>query len=118
MTEPKTNIEIFLNKDNPDDTHPAISELKKHYLGNNPTHLKCEVEVPTCFLGKKSENLKINRIKVLRKLKIHSIIKNTPIVIFKPSNEEKDISESYKNYVVKTIRVTDDYPSVINTVTN
>ena len=117
-------VEILLIEDNPHEAELAIRNLKKDHLANNLLHLGDGEEALDFIFsrGKYSHNVgimkpklilldlklpKISGHQVLKVIRAHEELKNTPVVVLTSSQEEADILESYKlgvnSYIVKPI---------------
>ena len=113
----RTDAEILLIEDNPNDAELTIRALKKNNLANNLKHLEDGQEALDYIFNDQNVmpklillDLKMPRvdgIEVLRKLKSDEQKKVIPIVVLTSSKEERDIVESYKlgvnAYIVKPV---------------
>ena len=113
----RTEAEILLIEDNPNDAELTIRALKKNNLANNLKHLEDGQEALDYIFNDQNVmpklillDLKMPRvdgIEVLRRLKSDEQKKVIPIVVLTSSKEERDIVESYKlgvnAYIVKPV---------------
>ncbi|HTB30813.1 MAG TPA: response regulator [Bacteroidia bacterium] len=120
----KSDLEILLVEDNPDDAALAIRALKKQNLANKLVHLKNGVEALEFIFGKNEESVlspenqprvilldlkmpKIDGMEVLAKLKSDPRTKSIPVVILTSSAEDPDIKKCYElganSYIVKPV---------------
>jgi|SRR5688572_27651758 len=113
----RTEAEILLIEDNPNDAELTIRALKKNNLANNLKHLEDGQEALDYIFNDQNVmpklillDLKMPRvdgIEVLRRLKSDDQKKVIPIVVLTSSKEERDIVESYKlgvnAYIVKPV---------------
>jgi two-component system response regulator len=120
----KSDIEILLVEDNPDDAALAIRALKKQNLANKLIHLKNGVEAIEFIFGKNEESVlspenqprvilldlkmpKIDGMEVLAKVKSDPRTKSIPVVILTSSAEDPDIKKCYElganSYIVKPV---------------
>src|SRR5688572_19503722 len=118
------DVEILLIDDNLDEAELAIRNLKKDHLANNLLHIDDGAEALDFIFsrGKYSGNInvvkpklilldlklpKISGLQILKEIREHEELKNTPVVVLTSSQEEADIMESYKlgvnSYIVKPI---------------
>jgi len=118
------DVEILLIEDNLDEAELAIRNLKKDHLANNLLHIDDGAEALDFIFsrGKYSGNInvvkpklilldlklpKISGLQILKEIREHEELKNTPVVVLTSSQEEADIMESYKlgvnSYIVKPI---------------
>jgi two-component system, response regulator len=113
----RSEAEILLIEDNPNDAELTIRALKKNNLANNLLHLEDGQEALDYIFNDQNVmpklillDLKMPRvdgIEVLRKLKADEQKKVIPTVVLTSSKEERDIVESYKlgvnAYIVKPV---------------
>jgi two-component system response regulator len=113
----RTDAEILLIEDNPNDAELTIRALKKNNLANNLKHLEDGQEALDYIFNDQNVmpklillDLKMPRvdgIEVLRRLKADDQRKVIPTVVLTSSKEERDIVESYKlgvnAYIVKPV---------------
>jgi len=117
-------VEIILIEDNPNDAEMTIRALRKNNISNHLVHLKDGEEALEFifgtgkFNGRNTNNLpkvilldlkmpKVDGIEVLKRLKEAEKTKLIPVVVLTSSNEDPDISTSYKlganSYIVKPV---------------
>ncbi len=126
----KTEVEIVIVEDNPNDAELMVRTLKKNQLANNLIVLEdgeqaldflfCRGEysniysdifgVPkVIFLDLKLP--KIDGLEVLKQLKLNKTTQEIPVVIVTSSKENPDIDTAYKlganSYVVKPVNYTE-----------
>jgi|ERR1051326_6091991 two-component system response regulator len=119
----RTEIEILLVEDNPDDAALTIRALKKQNLTNKLVHLKDGAEAIEFIFGNGlADNIpkngprvilldlkmpKMGGIEVLEKIKADNRTKEIPVVILTSSAEDPDIKKCYKlganSYIVKPV---------------
>lgn len=117
-------VEILLVEDNPDEAELAIRELTKHKLANDLLHVHDGQEALEFIFGTGKyigrdindppkvilldlKMPKIDGIEVLRQVRADERTCMIPVVVLTSSNQEKDITESYRlgvnSYIVKPI---------------
>jgi CheY-like chemotaxis protein len=123
MTE-KSQVDILLVEDNPNDAELAIRALKKHKLANNLIHVP-DGAAALDYLFARGEHAgrsiedrpklilldlklpKVDGLEVLKAIKSDERTKLTPVVVLTTSKEERDLVESYRlganSYIVKPV---------------
>jgi len=117
-------IEILLVEDNPRDAEMTLRSLTRHKLANKVHWVKDGAEALDFMfrdgayaardpnLGLKLVLLdikmpKVDGIEVLRQVKADERMRAIPVVVMTSSNEERDVTESYRlgvnSYIVKPI---------------
>ena len=120
----KTEVEILLIEDNPDDAELTIRSLKKNKISNSILHLKNGVEALEYIFGTgvfqgRNINLRpklilldlkmplIDGLEVLEKIKASAVTKSIPVVVLTSSKEDPDIDRCYalgaNSYIVKPV---------------
>ena len=135
-TKMKTEIEIIIVEDNPNDAELMVRTLKKNQLVNNLIVLEDGEKALDFIFGKDGaaeNNLnlvvvpkvifldlklpKIHGLEVLKQLKSNKLTKEIPVIIVTSSKEDPDIETAYKlganSYVVKPVKF-DDFVETIN----
>jgi len=117
-------VEILLVEDNSDEAELAIRELTKHKLANDLLHVHDGQEALEFIFGTgryEGRSIddppkvilldlkmpKIDGIEVLKRVRADERTCTIPVVVLTSSNQEKDITESYRlgvnSYIVKPI---------------
>jgi len=118
-------IDILLVEDNPNDAELTLRALKKNELGGRIAIARDGAEAldyvfksnqrpRVIFLDLKLP--KIDGIEVLRRIRSDDRTKSIPVVVLTSSQEERDITETYKlgvnSYVVKPVEFDKFYKTV------
>ena len=123
MTE-KSQVDILLVEDNPNDAELAIRALRKHKLANNLIHVP-DGAAALDYLFARGEHAgrsvedrpklilldlklpKVDWLEVLKAVKSDERTRLTPVVVLTTSKEERDLVESYRlganSYIVKPV---------------
>ena len=123
MTE-KSQVDILLVEDNPNDAELAIRALRKHKLANNLIHVP-DGAAALDYIFARGEHAgrsvedrpklilldlklpKVDGLEVLKAVKSDERTKLTPVVVLTTSKEERDLVESYRlganSYIVKPV---------------
>ena len=123
MTE-KSQVDILLVEDNPNDAELAIRALRKHKLANNLIHVP-DGAAALDYLFARGEHAgrsvedrpklilldlklpKVDGLEVLKAVKSDERTRLTPVVVLTTSKEERDLVESYRlganSYIVKPV---------------
>ncbi|MBI1943731.1 MAG: response regulator [Betaproteobacteria bacterium] len=117
-------IEILLVEDNPKDAEMTLRALRSHNLGNRVFWVKDGAEAldfifcrgvyasrdaarPPKLVLLDLKMPKVDGIEVLRQVKADERMRAIPVVVMTSSNEERDVTESYRlgvnSYIVKPI---------------
>jgi len=117
-------VEILLAEDNPKDAEMTQRALRKHNLGNRVFWVKDGAEAldfifcrgvyasrdaawPPKLVLLDLKMPKVDGIEVLRQVKADERMRAIPVVVMTSSNEERDVTESYRlgvnSYIVKPI---------------
>lgn len=116
-------VEILLVEDNADDVELTLRALKRHNLANRVHVARDGAEaLEFLFNGAKEPRPtdigprvilldlklpKVNGLEVLKEIKSHEQLRNTPVVVLTSSAEEPDIAKSYElganSYIVKPV---------------
>lgn len=118
------SVEILLVEDNPNDVELTLHALKKSRLTNKIQVVR-DGEEAINFIFNNQESVngknpsrpkvilldlklpKIDGIEVLRRIKNDPLTQSIPVVVLTSSNEERDITETYKlgvnSYIVKPV---------------
>ena len=120
----KSQVEILLIEDNPDEAELTIRSLKKHHLANKLVHFDDEAEALDFIfsMGQFADTEKpfnpklilldlklpkVDGLEILQRLKSNEVTRLIPVVVLTSSKEEKDIVETYKlgvnSYIVKPV---------------
>ncbi len=131
----KTEVEIVIVEDNPNDAELMVRTLKKNQLANNLIVLEdgeqaldflfCKGEYSNISSGISSvpkvifldlKLPKVDGLEVLKQLKSNKLTREIPVVIVTSSKENPDIDTAYKlganSYVVKPV----DYNEFVKTI--
>ena len=120
----KSQVEILLVEDNPNDAELAIRALKKHNLANNLVHVS-DGAIALDYIFARGEYSgrdvmvrpklilldlklpKVDGIEVLRAIKSDPRTALIPVVVLTTSREERDLVETYRlgvnSYIVKPV---------------
>ena len=124
MSSPVEDAEILLVEDNPNDVELTLRALQKQNLDSkvfvvrdgaealdyifatgNYASRKIEARPKVVFLDLKLP--KVDGIEVLRKIKSDERTRSMPVVMLTSSQEERDVTESYRlgvnSYIVKPV---------------
>jgi two-component system, response regulator len=117
--------DILLVEDNPNDAELTLRALRKIEMGTRVAIardgaeaidylVKTEQKPKVVFLDLKLP--KIDGIEVLRRIRADERLKSIPVVVLTSSQEERDITETYKlgvnSYVVKPVEFDKFYKTV------
>lgn len=130
----KTEFEIVIVEDNPNDAELMVRTLKKNKLLNHLIVLEDGEKAIDFLINKKEVNNaiisilpkvifldlklpKVNGLEVLKQLKLNEETKYIPVVIVSSSKEDPDIDTAYQlganSYVVKPVKF-NDFITTIN----
>jgi CheY-like chemotaxis protein len=118
------SVEILLVEDNPNDVELTLHALKKSRLTNKIQVVRDGEEAINFIFNNQDSDCgknpsrpkvilldlklpKIDGIEVLRRIKKDPLTQSIPVVVLTSSNEERDITETYKlgvnSYIVKPV---------------
>lgn len=128
----KTQLEILLVEDNPQDAELAIRALKKHMPVSHLLHVSDGQEALDFLFNHTSDDApkppkvvlldlklpKVGGLEVLREIRANEHTKLLPVVVLTSSREDSDVAEAYRlgvnSFIVKPV----DFENFLEVVSN
>jgi CheY-like chemotaxis protein len=128
----KTQLEILLVEDNPQDAELAIRALKKHMPGSHLLHVSDGQEALDFLFNHTPDDApkppkvvlldlklpKVGGLEVLREIRANEHTKLLPVVVLTSSREDSDVAEAYRlgvnSFIVKPV----DFENFLEVVSN
>ena len=128
----KTQLEILLVEDNPQDAELAIRALKKHMPVSHLLHVSDGQEALDFLFNHTSDDApkppkvvlldlklpKVGGLEVLREIRANEHTKLLPVVVLTSSREDSDVAEAYRlgvnSFIVKPV----DFVNFLEVVSN
>jgi CheY-like chemotaxis protein len=128
----KTQLEILLVEDNPQDAELAIRALKKHMPVSHLLHVSDGQEALDFLFNHTQDNApkppkvvlldlklpKVGGLEVLREIRANEHTKLLPVVVLTSSREDSDVAEAYRlgvnSFIVKPV----DFENFLEVVSN